>query len=150
MSIVEKHVIYQLKLSPSLMAHKQFFEKGQAEFTDKELCVFYRELNSFALEIAKAIGKIETAPNVPTFAPKKVNSGCGKLRNPVLTCINTMDHAVTATEIMDDLGYKDCKLNRSRLTRALDELAHEGKIDVVKVAGELTRFMRKQEAILLV
>lgn len=131
------------------MVHKQFFEKGQAEFTDKELCVFYRELNSFALEIAKAIGKIETAPNVPQFKQKTSNSGCGKLRNPVLTCINTMEHAVTATEIMEDLGYKDCKLNRSRLTRALDELAREGKIDVVKVAGELTRFVRKQDSLIV-
>lgn len=132
------------------MAHKQFFEKGQAEFTDKELCVFYRELNGFALEIAKAIGKIETPPHVPTFTAKKASSGCGKLRTPVLTCINTMDHAVTANEIMQDLGYKDCKLNRSRLAKALDELAREGKVDVVKSAGELTRFMRKQEAIILV
>jgi hypothetical protein len=148
MSLIEKKTIYSLKLSPSLQEHQQFFKDGTGEFTDKTICDFYRALNSFANEIAKAIGKVETPPIVPQTIPKKHNSNCGKLRGPVLTCINSIDRAVTAREILDDLAYKDIPLNRTRLAHALQELVREGKVEMVKGANsELTRFIRKQEPI---
>lgn len=149
MSLIEKKTLYSLKLSPSLTEHQQFFKDGTGEFTEKTLCEFYRALNSYALEIARALGKIETPPQTPTIITRGKNPNLGKLRNPVLTCIINMDKAVTAEEIMDDLAYKNCALNRTRLTKALEELVRLGKIDVVKVSGELTRFQRKQESLIV-
>lgn len=149
MSLIEKKTLYNLKLSPSLTQYQTFFQSGTGEFTEKTLCEFYRALNSYALEIAKAIGKIETPPPAPTTIIRVKNPNMGKMRNSVLFYINSNNKAVTAEEIMGDLSYKNCALNRTRLTQALEELARERKIDVIKMPGELTRFQRRQEAIIV-
>lgn len=151
MPIIEKRTIYQLELTASLKIHQQFFKEGQGEFSDKALCDLYRALQSFALEIGRAIGKIETEPMLPVIiTPKTAGlSKCGKLRTPVLNCINNSDKAMTAQEIMYDLAYKDCALNRTRLEKALKELASERKIDAIIKQGEVPRFIRKQDQILV-